>query len=192
MYLQYGRMRQVSRGRPLESERPEPKIMNMIPEDGTPIPLTKIRGIATGKDYRMSASTLTKSLRRLVQAGKLKRTVDASGGRPRYLYGRTLIPPPGKVSFDDWFEPRLLMLKLMLMDGMSEILAHPHKDLDQAINGTMFGFIQMAAHSDLADFQKLVRSRRITKTEALLDQFSIRDQWCQALELDRPILPTSP
>ena len=94
--------------------------------------------------------------------------------------------------FRQKFILRLLMLKLMLMDGLSQILVHPHRDLEEAIHGTMFEFIKDAAHNDLADFQKLIRSRRITKTEALLDQFSIRDQWCQALELDRPILPTSP
>jgi hypothetical protein len=184
--------RQVPAGRPVGPERPELKIMNMIPADGSTVALSKIRKIATGKDYHMSASTLTKALKELTQAGKLKRTVDALGGRPHYVYSRTLVPPAGRVAFDDWFEPRLLMLKLMMMHGMSMVLTHPQKDLDQVIHSTMFGFLEPAARIDLADFQKLVRSGRMAKTETLLDEQQIMRQWAEAFKLGKTILSTSP
>jgi hypothetical protein len=84
--------RQMPKGRLVGSEQPDLKIMDMIPADGTPIALAKIRKIATGIPYRMSASTLTNCLKELTEAGKLRRTVDASGGRPHYVYNRTLVP----------------------------------------------------------------------------------------------------
>jgi hypothetical protein len=193
MYSQYRGARQMPKGRPLGSEEPDLKIMEMIPADGTPIALAKIRKKATGIPYRMSASTLTNCLKELTEAGKLRRAVDASGGRPHYVYNRTLVPPAGKVVFDDWFKPRLLLLKLMIQDTMSWIIAHPHADLDQALHGTMLVFLKASIRADLADFQKLVRSGRMTKMEALNDETRIRSEWAHvlAVEVDETT-PTSP
>jgi hypothetical protein len=180
LYLKYGAARHMSKGRPLESERPDRKIMGMIPEDGTPVALTELRKKATGEPYRMSASTLTKTLRGLVQSRRLERTVDASGERPRYQYKRTLPLPRGKIPFEDWFEPRIMMLRLAMIDTLGQILRHPYKDPDPSTSEEMFvAFL----HGDLVDFQRLVRSHRIVNADAFLDKAEHRRQAVQALEL---------
>jgi hypothetical protein len=82
----------------------------------------------------------------------------------------------------------------MIMDSMSWILAQPHADLDEAIQGTMLVFLKASVRADLADFQKLVRSGRITKVEALSDETRIMHQWAHvlAVEVDETTPPTSP
>jgi hypothetical protein len=168
------------KGRPPALRSAESRILETIPDDGSTIALATIRA-KTFANSRMSASTLTKSLKGLEKSGQVERIADASGRQARYTYRRTLPLPTGKVSFENWLERRLLLLKVVLIDTMAEILKQPNADLDQVFSTSLSIGTETIVRVAMRDFQKLVRSHKITKTESLLDKAYLREQWLYAL-----------
>jgi len=168
--------------RPKYRETPRSaRILSRVPDDGTKIALMDLRQECLER-LHMSPSTVNKELKAM-EGRLVERIVNASTRPPRIFYKRIVTTRPGKVEFDKWFAPRMMLLRLAALDAMEEILKSPNAELEEAVGSTMFNAIFSAGvWNFLEDFQTLVRSKRITDVGTVKDHVGRRTEYIDVVK----------
>jgi DNA-binding PadR family transcriptional regulator len=109
---------------------PSAKILPLIPVDGRPIALKKLRETAIER-LKMSPPTINAALNSLEHMGSVSRNVDSSAHPPRIYYSRSAVGLSKKPTVTQWFEHRFGLVEAGLLIALQDIARNPRRQFEE-------------------------------------------------------------